>query len=44
MTSDEYLQFKKVHSDIESVDHIYEKALKYFDNYLSETFLCLTFI
>jgi hypothetical protein len=43
MTSDEYLQFKKVHSDIESVDHIYEYALKYFNNDLSETFLCLTF-
>jgi len=43
MTTNEYLQFKQVHTDIESVDHIYEKALKYFNNNLSETFLCLTF-
>ena len=43
MTTNEYLQFKQVHTDIESVDYIYEKALKYFNNNLSETFLCLTF-
>jgi len=43
MTKNEYLQFKQSHSDIECVDYIYEEALKYFDNDLSETFLCLTF-
>jgi hypothetical protein len=43
MTTNEYLQFKQAHTDIECVDYIYEKALKYFDSDLSETFLCLTF-
>jgi len=43
MTTNEYLQFKLAHTDIECVDHIYEKALIYFNNDLSETFLCLTF-
>lgn len=43
MISNEYVQFKQTHSDVECVDHIYEKALDYFNNDLSETFLCLTF-
>lgn len=44
MTSDEYKQFSKTHNDLESVDHIYEKALLFFDGDLSETFFCLTFV
>ena len=44
MTSDEYKQFSKTYNDLESVDHIYEKALLFFDGDLSETFFCLTFV
>lgn len=44
MNSDEYKQFAKTHNDLESVDHIYEKALTFFESDLSETFFCLTFV
>ncbi len=44
MTSDEYKQFIKTHNDLESVDHIYKKALIFFDGDASETFFCLTFV
>ncbi len=43
MTTQEYLSFKHSHTDSETVDHIYEKALKFFDGDFSETFFCLTF-
>ena len=44
MASDEFKQFSKIHNDLESVDFIYEKALKFFDGDKSETFFCLTFV
>ncbi|MBI5730194.1 MAG: hypothetical protein HY963_03565 [Ignavibacteriales bacterium] len=43
MTSDEYKLFLHTHNDLETVDHIYEKALTFFDGDYSETFFCLTF-
>ncbi|MEW5844292.1 MAG: hypothetical protein AB1775_13610 [Bacteroidota bacterium] len=43
MTSDEYKQFAATHRDVETVDHIYETALKFFDGDQSETFFCLAF-
>ena len=44
MTSEEYKQFSQTHNDLETVDHIYEKALSFFDGDASETFFCLTFV
>ena len=44
MASDEFKQFFRTHNDLESVDFIYEKALKFFDGDKSETFFCLTFV
>ncbi|MCX6168025.1 MAG: hypothetical protein NTX65_01695 [Ignavibacteriales bacterium] len=44
IASDEFKQFSKSHNDLESVDFIYEKALKFFDGDKSETFFCLTFV
>jgi len=43
MTSDEYKLFLHTHNDLETVDHIYEKALTFFEGDYSETFFCLTF-
>jgi len=43
MTSDEYKFFLLNHNDLETVDHIYEKALTFFEGDYSETFFCLTF-
>ncbi|NJD23734.1 MAG: hypothetical protein FIA82_13880 [Melioribacter sp.] len=43
MTSEEYKQFSQIHNDLEIVDHIYEKALDFFEGDYSETFFCLTF-
>ncbi len=44
LNSDEYEQFSKFHNDLECVDHIYEKAITFFDGDASETFFCLTFV
>ena len=44
LNSDEYKQFSKLHDDLESVNHVYEKALVFFDGDVSETFFCLTFV
>jgi len=44
MTSEEYKLFLHTHNDLETVDHIYEKALSFFDEDYSETFFCLTFV
>ena len=43
LTTDEYKDFSKTHSDLACTDHIYETALKFFDNDISETCFCLTF-
>ncbi len=43
MMSDEYKNFLHTHNDLETVDHIYEKALVFFEGDYSETFFCLTF-
>ena len=43
MISEEYKQFSQTHNDLETVDHIYEKALIFFERDYSETFFCLTF-
>lgn len=43
MISDGYKQFAKTHTDLETVDHIYDKALTFFEGDLSETCFCLTF-
>lgn len=43
MASEEFTQYSNTHHDLESVDHIYEMALKFFDGDKSETFFCLTF-
>jgi len=43
MTSDEYKLFLHTHNDLETVDHIYEKALDFFEGDNTETFFCLTF-
>lgn len=43
MTSEEYKLFSQAHNDLETVDHIYEKALVFFEDDYSETFFCLTF-
>lgn len=43
MISDEYKTFLHSHNDLETVDHIYEKALDFFDGNYTETFFCLTF-
>ena len=43
MTSEEYMQFSQIHNDLEIVDHIYGKALTFFEGDYSETFFCLTF-
>lgn len=44
MTTPDYKQFAATHKDLETVDHIYQTALKFFDGDISETFFCLTFI
>ena len=44
LNSDDYKQFSKFHNDLECVDHIYEKAITFFDGDASETFFCLTFV
>jgi hypothetical protein len=44
MTSDEFIKFSDTHNDLESIDHLYEKALIFFDGDASETFFCLTFV
>jgi len=44
LASEEYIQFARTHNDLEAVDHIYEKALSFFDGDASETFFCLTFV
>lgn len=43
ITTVEYNQFAKTHNDLELVDHIYEKALSFFEGDHSETFFCLMF-
>ena len=43
ITSDEFKSYSLSHSDLESVDLIYEKALNYFNGDFSETCFCLTF-
>jgi hypothetical protein len=43
MISDEYKLYSHGHTDLELVDHLYQKALTFFDNDASETFFCLTF-
>ncbi len=43
LTSNEYKEFAKAHTDLECVDHIYATAMKFFDNDPSETCFCLTF-
>lgn len=44
LASEEFIQFARTHNDLEAVDHIYEKALTFFDGDISETFFCLTFV
>ncbi len=44
LASEEFIQFARTHNDLEAVDHIYEKALTFFDGDVSETFFCLTFV
>ncbi len=43
MTTPEYKQFASTHKDLETVDHIYETAYKFFDGNISETLFCLSF-
>ena len=43
LVSDEYKNFLHSHNDLETVDHIYEKALVFFEGDYSETFFCLIF-
>ncbi len=43
IASEEFAQYSKNHHDLESVDHIYLKALKFFDGDKLEAFFCLTF-
>ena len=43
LTTDEYKNFAKAHTDLECVDHVYETALKFFDGDPSEACFCLTF-
>lgn len=43
MTTPEYKQFATTHKDLETVDHIYHTALKFYDGDASETFFCLAF-
>ena len=44
MNSEEYRQFTVDHTDLETVNHLFEKALMFFEGDLSETFFCLTFV
>lgn len=44
LASEEYIKFAKTKNDLEAVDHIYDKALTFFDGDASETFFCLTFV
>lgn len=43
IASDEFESLKKAKSDPEQVDHIFEKAVKFFEGDISEALLCLTF-
>ena len=43
MNSYEYKHFFQNHNDLETVDHIYCKALTFFERDYSETFFCLIF-
>ncbi|MDP2037360.1 MAG: hypothetical protein Q8L04_08245, partial [Ignavibacteria bacterium] len=43
IASDEFLQIKKTTTDLEQVDIIFSKAVKYFESDISEALLCLTF-
>ena len=43
ISSDEFLQIKKTNTDLEQVDIIYSKAVKFFEGDISEALLCLTF-
>jgi hypothetical protein len=44
MCSSEYKQFAKSHTDLETVDHIFERAITFFENDISETCFCLIFV
>ena len=44
VASDEFKFYTQNHSDLEAVDHIYEKGLSFFEGDKSETFFCLAFL
>jgi hypothetical protein len=44
MMTDEYMLFHQTHTDLETVDFIYDKALKFFNEDASEACFCLTFV
>lgn len=43
IASQEFIELKAAHTDLQLVDSIYVKALHFFEGDYSETFLCLTF-